>query len=97
MTSGTFALLAMVCAVLLAAALGLLHVRSRRRARSRPANSLPSGFDRWSRERKLAYLRHPQHRQRCSCRRYGMLGAVVRDQYGLHAAACCQPDREVVD
>lgn len=60
------------------------------------ADQLPPGFRSWSKEKRFAYLRHPRHHDRCLCRRYGMLGASVLDDWGLHSAKLCQPLREVI-
>jgi hypothetical protein len=57
---------------------------------------LPHDFHTWAKEQQRSYLRHPQHRKRCACKQYGMLGLDVRDNWGQHSTWLCQPDREVI-
>jgi hypothetical protein len=82
---------------LLLAASAVLSLASARRARGRRPSMreqvrqrrFPDGFDGWPLEVRLAYLRHPQHRERCACGRYGMLGEAVQDGDTLHTAVMC--------
>lgn len=70
-----------------------------------PADTPPRWPDDWddlTREQKLAWLRHPSHRPRCVCGRYGIPtgGHAILDTYDgedwQHCEHACQPMREAL-